>query len=253
MSSPPTPPNSEPPVGCRQFGVLVVLVCAGLAYLLFGVFVPRAREAARRATCTSHLKLIGGAMLNYYDDHGCFPPAYLPGPDGKPAHSWRLLLLPYLGDDDLYRQYRFDEPWDGPNNRRLLDKLDNLMGSPIYKCPSDGTSGREGTNYLMITGPGSLFEDGKSPRLKDIRDGPEQTVVIVEVAATGIRWSEPRDLEFDKMNFSINDPAGNCICSRHPGGALVLMADGSVHFLNDGHAADVRARITPDAGDHPSD
>jgi hypothetical protein len=129
--------------------------------------------------------------------------------------------------------------------------LPDAFGRPIYGCPSDPSCWQNGeTNYVMITGPGTMFEDGKAPKLREIRDGAENTIMVVEVAKSGIQWMEPRDLEFDKMSFRINDPTQPSISSRHPYGALVLRADGSVHFMrNDTDPAVVRALITHDAGD----
>ena len=82
--------------------------------------VQEAREAARQCSCIGHRAGIYLALLNYHDTHGHFPPAYVLGPDGKRWHSWRALILPYL-DEDLGRRYRFDEPWNGPNNRKLAN------------------------------------------------------------------------------------------------------------------------------------
>lgn len=74
--------------------------------------VQSAREAARRASCSNNLRQIGLAMHNYHDKYNCFPPAFLPDENGKPKHSWRVLLLPFLDEKSLYAEYRFDEPWE---------------------------------------------------------------------------------------------------------------------------------------------
>jgi uncharacterized protein DUF1559 len=60
------------------------------------------------------------AVATYHDTYGTLPPAYIADAEGKPLHSWRVLLLPFLEQRELYEQYDFDEPWDGPNNRKLL-------------------------------------------------------------------------------------------------------------------------------------
>ena len=234
-----------------------VFVCGVVFFVLFRVLWPAVEatlESGRRTTCTSNLKFIGMAMIHYHDAFGCFPPAYVTGPDGKPAHSWRVLLLPYLGFKGVYTLYDFNEPWDGPNNSRLAGMMpDGMVGTPIYSCPSDRTHRRNGeTNYVMITGPGTMFENGKAPKEREILDGSENTIIVVEMAESGIRWTEPRDLEFDKMSFRINDPTQPSISSRHPLGALVVRANASAHFLrSDTDPAVVRALITHDAGDDP--
>jgi hypothetical protein len=261
MSNGPNEPGSTEPSRGRRFrfslrGLFAAVFAFGVVFfVLFRILLPAvhaSRESARRAGCTSKLKIIGLAMNQYHDAFGCFPPAYVAGPDGKPAHSWRVLLLPFLGAG-VYNLYNFNEPWDGPNNSRLAGMLPDSFGSPIYGCPSDPTCWRQGeTNYVMITGPGTMFENGKAPKNREIRDGTENTIMVVEVAESGIQWMEPRDLEFDKMSFRINDPTHPSISSRHPLGALVGHADGIVHFLrSDTDPAVVRALITHDAGDDP--
>lgn len=237
-----------------QFSIRWMLASTAVMGLLAWVvvqFVLPAAEASRRSACTSHLKFIGLAMSNYHDIYGCFPQAYVAGPDGKPWHSWRVLLLPYLSHKDIFQRYKFDEPWDGPNNRRLENSLRNDIGSPVFHCPSDPASGRERTNYLLITGPGTMFEADHTPKRREIRDGDYNTIMVVEVARSGIQWMEPRDLVFDEMDFKVNGVPGKSISSLHPMGALLIRADGSVHFLNNSTSERaIRALITIDGGDH---
>ncbi|MEZ6114117.1 MAG: DUF1559 domain-containing protein [Pirellulaceae bacterium] len=79
--------------------------------------VQTAREAARRSQCSSNLKQIELALHNYHDTFKSFPPAYIADANGRPMHSWRVLILPFMEQRELYDQCRFDEPWDGPNNQ----------------------------------------------------------------------------------------------------------------------------------------
>jgi len=240
-----------------QFGLRALLaavfMCGVVFFVLSRVLVPAvkaAREGGRRSACTSHLKIIGMAMQNYHDRFGCFPPAYVAGPDGKPMHSWRALLLPYLVGNGVEKLYNFNERWDGPNNSRLATTLPGVLGSsPIYGCPSNPTCWRNGeTNYVMITGVGSIFENGKAPKRSDAVDATQYRIMVVEVADSGIQWLEPRDLELNKMSFRVNDRRRPSISSRHPGGALVLCADASVYFLtNDTDPAIVRGN-SPSSG-----
>src|SRR5205823_3963476 len=127
--------------------------CALLAILVIGcLFIfparPPARDAARRMQCSNNLHNIALALQNYYDDHGSFPPAYIAAADGKPIHSWRVVLLPYLGQEDLYAKYSFDEPWNGPNNSKLHDRM-----LKIFRCPSQPEKQpRVHTSYLAVVG-----------------------------------------------------------------------------------------------------
>jgi hypothetical protein len=82
--------------------------------------------------------------------YGCFPPAFIPDKDGKPQYSWRVLILPFLEQDALYREYRFDEPWNGPHNLVLVNQM-----PAVYCCPSDYPSDSQ-TSYAMIVGPHAI-------------------------------------------------------------------------------------------------
>ena len=109
------------------------------------------------------------AVLQYEQDHGCFPPAYIADENGKPMHSWRVLILPYIERRDLYEAYRFDEPWDGPNNRKLHN-----VTLDLYKCPSDNQHGGESnTSYLAVVGPHVAWAGEKARTWEDFTDGTE--------------------------------------------------------------------------------
>ncbi len=76
------------------------------------------RENAARSQCTNNLQQIGLAMHNYHDRHKTFPPAYTVDKAGKPLLSWRVLILPYLDQEALYKEFHLDDPWDSVHNRR---------------------------------------------------------------------------------------------------------------------------------------
>ncbi|OYV85053.1 MAG: hypothetical protein B7Z73_14310, partial [Planctomycetia bacterium 21-64-5] len=178
-------------------------------------------------------------------DYGCFPPAYVADDKGRPLHTWRVLLLPYL-DPTLAAQYRYDEPWDGPNNRLL-----HARTPAVYRCPSDPSPGISGiTDYVVIVGPGTVFEGGnKYTTTEEIADGLPGTLLVVEVAETNIGWLEPRDLRIEQVSGAINAPKGDEVSSEHPGGANVLAADGTVHFLSEGRPAQDVHGLATKAGD----
>ena len=87
------------------------------------------RPADVRA-CANNMKRIALALRNYHTAYGCFPPAYVADKNGRPMHSWRVLILPFLKEDPLYKQYKFSEPWDGPNNKKLI-----AVRVMFYTCP----------------------------------------------------------------------------------------------------------------------
>src|SRR5262249_21734482 len=79
--------------------------------------VAQVRVATRRMQSTNNLKQIALAMHSYHDTMGRFPPAIVRDKEGKPLYSWRVLLLPYLEQQNLYNQFKLDEPWDSEHNR----------------------------------------------------------------------------------------------------------------------------------------
>ncbi len=225
-----------------------VLFLALFAFLLLvGLLLPAvssAREAARRCQCCNNLKQIALALHNYHQANGCFPPAYIADKNGKPMHSWRVLILPYLDGNTLYQQYNFNEPWDGPNNKKLL--TNHLKG---YVCPSDTDAyapGANYTSYVAVVGANAVWpgkESGKLPQ------DASETIMLVETSDVHIPWTEPRDLDLDSLRAA--SPGCVTVSSKHSpdqeffskttrAGVNVAMADGSVKFLPGGLLASAK-------------
>src|SRR3990172_9467251 len=97
--------------------VIGILLLGMVVFLLLPGSGRSHNAASRRTACKNNLHQIEMALHYYHDKYHCFPPAYVADASGRPLHSWRVLLLPFLEQENLYRQYRFDEPWDGPHNR----------------------------------------------------------------------------------------------------------------------------------------
>ncbi len=225
-------------------GAVVLFSCGGILVALLLPAVQSAREAARRAQCTNNLKQIGLAMHNYQATYRCFPPAYIPDAKGRPMHSWRVLLLPFLEEQPLYNRYRFDEPWDGPNNRVLANAIVN-----VYRCPSNASkTSTPTTDYVMIVGPDSISDGPSATQFRDIEDGMSNTILVVEVAKSNIPWMKPQDLDAKSYDFTVDKPQGQGIGSNHPAGANVLFADGSVRWLPSSILPDQVKAMTTIAG-----
>jgi len=225
-------------------GIVLAFGCAFGFIAWFFCLARDAREAARDAQCRGNLSQIALGLINYHDYNGCFPPAYIPDSDGKPMHSWRVLLLPYLNSSPIYSRYRFSEPWDGPNNRKLHAQMPWL-----YACPSDPGHLEKGlTNYFVIVGPETCFPGVRSTTIPGMPTpaGPvSDTITVVECSDLAVPWMEPRDLDLSRMSFRVNDPSRPGISSRHPGGANVVTVDGHVRMLDNATPpAEVRAALT---------
>jgi prepilin-type processing-associated H-X9-DG protein len=152
--------------------------------------ITQARGAAQNMQSQNNLKQLALGMLNYESARKHFPPAVLYGPDGKTPYSWRVALLPYMEQKALYDQYRFDEPWDGPNNRKLLTMMPRQ-----FRCPTEPANSQNAC-YFALTGPGTLFDGKEGTRMKEIRDGTSNTLMLVE-AKRDIPWTKPEDIPYD--------------------------------------------------------
>lgn len=209
-------------------GALALLVCcSGIPIALLLPAVQQAREAARRSQCKNNLKQIGLALHNYNDVYGTLPPAFIADENGKPMHSWRVLILPYLDEQPLYSEYNFSEPWDGPNNSRLLSRM-----PAVYKCPSDPNAAPAfHTAYAAVFGEHCLFRGAEPVAFGSVADGLSNTLMVGEATGAGIPWMKPEDVDIE-AHPALGDQQG--FSSFHTGGVQFLMGDGSVHYLNDG-------------------
>ena len=182
------------------------------------------------------------AVANYHDANGHYPPAVTRGPDGKPWHSWRVLVLPYIEESALFKEYRFDEPWDGPNNRKLAGRMPKM-----FTFHGTEGQGRTVTSYLAVTGDGTVWPTTGTVTSADVTDGTGRTILLVENHGANVHWMEPRDLALDTVDLTIDAPGG--VSSRYTRPA-VLTADGAVFRLNPGLAPDVlRAFFTIRGGE----
>src|SRR5205823_5177427 len=92
------------------------------------------------------------AFHNYNDATGALPAHALYSKDGKPLLSWRVALLPYVGEEALYKQFKLDEAWDSPHNKRLIDRIPKVYRSPKIKDPRPGL-----TTYLAPINKAFIF------------------------------------------------------------------------------------------------
>ncbi len=207
------------------------LLFAAIVIVLFLLLLPSvgSRPPPRgQSTCLNNLKQISLALMTYDSQYGSLPPAYIADKNGRPMHSWRVLILPFLERKDLYEKYDFSEPWDGPHNSRLLEKCPIL-----FRCPSASTENPSATNYVAVVGDSTVWPGNRCVRFEDIKDGAANTIMLVEVADSDINWMEPRDLSFGQAAVGMNVDKRHGISSNHSGIACVAYADGHIMYLPD--------------------
>lgn len=213
------------PLGSKQFSLQTLLLgvlalCMALAGWV-GLLRPVqfSRDAAIDSSAAGPFAQLLVALHNYHDEFGSFPPAYIADASGKPMHSWRVLLLPYIEEQALYDAYDFSEPWDGPNNSKLAARIPRT-----YNHYGD-SKGTINTSYVVIVGAGTAFPGAKTTKLDDFKDGTENSILIVEIARSNICWMEPRDFDLATMSLEINDTSRPSISSTRPKGPYVVFAD----------------------------
>ena len=166
------------------------------------------------------MKQLAIAFHNYEAVNGKLPQDVV-DKAGKPILSWRVHLLSYLEQDNLYKQVKMNEPWDGPTNKALLERMPSIFASPRVVVKQAGH-----TVYQGFSGPGALFEKGIKPlTFTDVTDGLSNTIFAVE-ASTAVPWTKPVDLPFD--------PKGDLpeFGKAYNGLPLTALLDGSVRALD---------------------
>ena len=210
------------------FILLLLLVIA-----LLTPAIQTAREAAPRNHCINNLKQISLALQAYHDVFGSFPPAYIADENGKPMHSWRVLILPYLEETSIYDAYDFNEPWNGPNNSKLMVILNT------FRCPTATTPDTH-TNYVAVVGPRTAWPEDESSRKARFVDGRSKTIQIIESHQRSVHWMEPRDVSFDEAVEMLSGDVDSGNSDGHlverffcyeRSGRMAAFADASVRFL----------------------
>jgi hypothetical protein len=201
------------------------------------------RDVPPRAACANNLKQIALALHNYHAVFNVFPPAYVADKEGRPMHSWRVLLLPFLEKQALYDRYDFNERWDGPNNIKLLDEMPYEFRCHRNRATHPALT--TWTSYVAMGGPGTIFPGAKSMRLDQVTDGTADTIMVAEVANVRIPWTKPEDLDLRTMGLHINDRASASISSNHPEGANVARVDTNCQFIRESmNAIQLRSHAT---------
>jgi len=290
---------------CRQrrsgFTLIELLVVIAIIAILIGLLLPavqKVREAANRMRCSNNLKQLGLGLHNHHDAMSEFPPAvekkFAPGTTRAVTHSWTAKILPFIEQDNLFKQYRFDWNWDDAATNDAASPPGPIRQKvPVFLCPSAPQTGRNDTRacldyvaacerlwpnpyvgaeqtafvqqgdpqFIGVLGHTDLTTNPPKPDVRrtfaSITDGTSNTMILAECAGRNRRffmgrevsgawtagpWADPDSrLQIGGCDPTSQVPAlgpvaVNCINDKeiyafHPGGAMILMADGSVRFL----------------------
>jgi type II secretory pathway pseudopilin PulG len=226
------------------FTLVELLVVVGIIVVLLCLLLPTVRtasEAARRNQCQNNLKQVAIALQNYVEDHGALPPANATDEDGKPLHSWRTLILPYMEEQQLYLSIYLAKPWDAMANAKAF-----TTRVPAYHCPS-ASDGDKRTKYLAVVTPNSCFRVTEPRSLSEITNRARTLVAIEVDAEHAVPWMLPQDAD-EKVVLGLGGQQSNL---AHPGVVLAVFLDGHVEaFREDMPAAQRRALISVGGNDN---
>lgn len=203
-----------------------------LAGALTSILLPvinEARIAARSAQSTNNLKQLTIAMHNFYATSGALPAQASTDEDGQKLLSWRVHLLPFLFEADLYEQFHLDEPWDSDHNMKLISQMPDVFRDPNSQAPEFHTT------YLVPVGQNMAFEPPTKQtkevvplglKFQAFTDGISDTIMLVNADdEAAVPWTKPDDLEVDLQNV------WNHLNGFRYDGLQVGIGDGSVQTL----------------------
>ncbi|MHC2067447.1 DUF1559 domain-containing protein [Bremerella sp. T1] len=204
----------------------------GILIALLLPAVQQARAAARRMQSSNNLKQIGLGMHIFHDTYNALPAYAKTDADGKPLLSWRVMMLPFVEQQNLYEQFHLDEPWDSEHNMKLVEQMPDVYRNPQSTAPEGYTT------YLLPVGENMAFtlNPGPTPEgqqitkglgFRNFTDGLSNTAMCVEVNDDhAVPWTKPSDLEVDLMNVKKG------LGASQPNGFLGGFCDGSVRFFS---------------------
>jgi ribosomal protein S27E len=224
--------SSGPSVLLVILGVFLfgLLICGGLAVALIIPAANTAKQAAKRMNSMNHLKQLGIALHSYHDVHGCFPPAVVNDAQGNPLYSGRVLLLPYLEQSGLYERFDKSKAWDSPENLPISQTM-----VPTFLDPARTTGNAYRSDYVFVTGQGTVFEANRKVNIAEIVDGTSNTVAMFETSQGPTSWAEPSDWDVSSGTL----PPGN-----HERVRLFLYCDGSIRPVDHATAQQFIRAIT---------
>lgn len=179
----------------RAYDVLLLLAL----FVLVGYFAVRSGlESARRTGAIHNMKIILMGLHNYYEAYGCLPPRVIRDARGRDLYSWRVVLLPFVGYEDLYRAYDLREPWDSVHNRDLAKWVPSVYRSPRAEGPPHAAS-----YVAVVNREGPWAEKGCSSFPSD-----PDVVLLIEFPGWSAPWSAPCDPDIEEVISFLTSRAG---------------------------------------------
>jgi type II secretory pathway pseudopilin PulG len=203
---------------------IMMLICGILAVLLIPA-VSAARTAAKSVQTMNNLKQIGLAMHNYQSAYKSLPSAYSINHAKQPMFSWRVAILPYIEQGQLYQRINFNKPWDADENKFLLDQMPTVFRSAL----ANESLPKGHTTVFTLRDPSSMFKPGSDyaagvhySNFSSVSDGLSNTLMVIDLPNhPGVPWTKPDDVTPSEAYVLLSQLKGH-------GGANLCLGDGSV-------------------------
>jgi len=218
-----------------------------VAFLVAVFLLPLNRwspAVAHRTQCLNNMKNIAVALQTYHTEYDAFPPAMTVDAEGRPLHSWRSLILPYLDAQRQYDSIDWSKPWDDPAHSEAFRQM-----PVVFRCPSTDVPDSY-TKYCAIVGEDRFLHPTRPRTYDEITDGASSTLMLLEVSpAEAVPWMAPQDTD-DHFLLTFGPETE----FAHRGVTIVALADGSVQTLAiQISESDRRALLTIAADDEVSE
>jgi len=190
------------------------------------------RDGPHHTSCLNNMKQLSLTLLNYESANGRLPTDRIVVlADGTELrHSWRIEILPFLEANNVFNNYDFNEPWNGPANSKLESPMPWCFACPARNTGTD-------TPYKLVNGPGTAFEIGKNVRATGLNDGTYNTISLIEDHANPAHWMEPGDFTAEQAAQAMNTMTAETTVHRHESffkttyfGSSIAMVDGRTYW-----------------------
>jgi hypothetical protein len=199
------------------------------------------RNAVARTGTGSKLGEVFKALELYANDNnGKYPPPYTKSAQGSPLLSWRVLILPYIEQQNLFNKFNQNEPWDGPTNKPLLSFMPKMyLSSGNYDV---NTAFK--TTFLAPVAKETIFSPAGGVTKNSVSDGLSNTILIADVDDDfATEWTRPVDLNVNAQNPALG------LTNSNPAGFMALFGDGSVKVAPNRPLPNVWAMFTIGGGE----
>jgi prepilin-type processing-associated H-X9-DG protein len=228
----------------RRRGLAITIIVLLLVGQFFYPALDGAREAILRSDCATNIRRLTYAIHEYESNHGHIPPPYSTDSDGNVLHCWRVLILPYLGEPELYEKIDLRKPWNDAVNVPFHKQMPDVFCCPAVKYHSRWLSTGDTTAYTVIADDLTAWRVNSPPTLGQFVKGTSRTIAIIESEKHRVNWMCPTAPTIEKFLTEID------FSRPHNGVLNFSFFDGSTTVLSEKvEPEQIRQLLTIDAQD----